>query len=230
MKKQFIAGIVIGGLAFGTAGVFAGQYMATDNPFPIQLNGVNVSLTGYNINDETYFKLRDIADVVGGFTVGFENNTIQLSKDGYSYQTAQTDAEATERPSKVATPSGTPQPFTPSTIAPINDSIEIASESFTTHYYYSGELMNTTNVTSFKVLDVEHLSTGSIKLDFEVIGTSTGYLEQCCFQVVCYDSEGYNVGTKDFHEDVSISETYKLTESMYLPAGTSRIEFKDIVI
>ena len=88
MKKQFIAGLVIGGLAFGTAGVFAGQYMATDNPFPIQLNGVNVSLTGYNINDETYFKLRDIADVVGGFTVGFENNTIQLAKDGYSYQSS----------------------------------------------------------------------------------------------------------------------------------------------
>ena len=113
MKKNFIVGIITGGLAFGTAGVFAGQYMATDNPFPIQLNGTNVSLTGYNINDETYFKLRDIADVVGGFTVGFENNTIQLAKDGYSYQTAQTDAEATERPSKVAPPSGTPRPIEP---------------------------------------------------------------------------------------------------------------------
>ena len=33
-----------------------------------------------------YFKLRDIADVVGGFNVDFKNNTIRLSKDGYVYE------------------------------------------------------------------------------------------------------------------------------------------------
>ena len=32
-----------------------------------------------NINDSTYFKLRDVADAVGGFTVGFTNNTITIS-------------------------------------------------------------------------------------------------------------------------------------------------------
>lgn len=79
MKKNFITGVVIGGLIFGSAGVFAGQYTATDNPFPVQLNGKDVSLTGYNINDQTYFKLRDIADTVGGFDVNFENDTISLS-------------------------------------------------------------------------------------------------------------------------------------------------------
>ena len=79
MKKQFIAGIIVGSILSGAIGVFAGQYMATSNPFPVQLNGTNISLEGYNINDNTYFKLRDIADAVGGFTVGFNNNTIQLS-------------------------------------------------------------------------------------------------------------------------------------------------------
>lgn len=85
MKKQTVLSFLCGALLFGSAGVFAGQYMATDNPFPIQLNGKAVSIEGYNINDETYFKLRDIADAVGGFTVDFQNNTIQLSKDGYTY-------------------------------------------------------------------------------------------------------------------------------------------------
>ena len=80
MKKNFITGIILGSIISGAAGVFAGQYMATSNPFPVQLNGNNISLEGYNINDNTYFKLRDIADYVGGFTVGFNNNTIQLTE------------------------------------------------------------------------------------------------------------------------------------------------------
>lgn len=85
MKKNFIAGVMAGGLLFGTAGVFAGQYVATENPFPVQLNGNNISMEGYNIEGSTYFKLRDIANVIGGFEVGFNNDTIQLAKNGYKY-------------------------------------------------------------------------------------------------------------------------------------------------
>ena len=85
MKKEFIAGIVLGGIFFGAVGAFAGQYVATENPFPIQLNGNNVSIEGYNIDGSTYFKLRDIASTIGGFEVDFANDTILLSKDGYSY-------------------------------------------------------------------------------------------------------------------------------------------------
>lgn len=85
MKKNFISGVVTGALIFGALGVFAGQYVANPNPFPIQLNGENVSMEGYNIDGSTYFKLRDIAAVIGGFDVDFKNNTIQLSKDGYVY-------------------------------------------------------------------------------------------------------------------------------------------------
>ena len=85
MKKNVIISFITGAMLFGTAGVFAGQYIATENPFPVQLNGEKVSLEGYNIEGSTYFKLRDIADVVGGFNVDFNNNTIQLSKDGYVY-------------------------------------------------------------------------------------------------------------------------------------------------
>lgn len=85
MKKQFITGFITGALVCGAAGVGAAVYEAQTNAFPIQLNGENVTMEGYNINGYTYFKLRDIADTLGGFTVDFANDTIQLAKDGYVY-------------------------------------------------------------------------------------------------------------------------------------------------
>lgn len=85
MKKSNIACFVAGAIIFGAVGAFAGQYVATENTFPIQLNGNNVNLKGYNIDGNTYFKLRDISDTIGGFSVDFNNNTIQLSKNGYKY-------------------------------------------------------------------------------------------------------------------------------------------------
>ena len=36
---------------------------------------------GIGAKTSTYFKLRDIADVVGGFEVGFENDTIILTAE-----------------------------------------------------------------------------------------------------------------------------------------------------
>ena len=33
------------------------------------------------IDDNTYFKLRDVADAVGGFNVGFSDNTITIDTD-----------------------------------------------------------------------------------------------------------------------------------------------------
>lgn len=82
--KRYIAGVVTGVL-LSCSVAFAVSYTATDNSFPIQLNGENIEMEGYNINDSTYFKLRDIADKIGGFSVDFQNNTIQLAKGGYVY-------------------------------------------------------------------------------------------------------------------------------------------------
>ena len=85
MKTNFIAGFLSGAVIFGAVGVLAAGLVANPNPFPVQLNGNDVDIEGYNIEGSTYFKLRDIADVVGGFGVDFNNDTIQLSKDGYVY-------------------------------------------------------------------------------------------------------------------------------------------------
>ncbi|MCH5210400.1 MAG: hypothetical protein J1F01_05485 [Oscillospiraceae bacterium] len=79
-KKELIAGILIGAVVTGT-GAFAVQYVATDNPFPVKLDGNNVNIQGYNIEGSTYFKLRDVADAVGGFDVDFKDNTIVLTKN-----------------------------------------------------------------------------------------------------------------------------------------------------
>jgi len=83
--KKIIFGFLTGAILFGTAGVYAGQYIASTNSYPVLLNGDQVDIEGYNINGYTYFKLRDIASLTGGFEVDFKNDTILLSKDGYHY-------------------------------------------------------------------------------------------------------------------------------------------------
>lgn len=85
MKKNFFMGFISGALIFGIGGAFAASVIANPNPFLIQLNGQSVNMQGYNIEGNTYFKLRDIANIIGTFNVGFNDNTIQLSKDGYEY-------------------------------------------------------------------------------------------------------------------------------------------------
>lgn len=62
MKKNFITGFVSGAVAFGVVGAMAANMVTTPNSFPIKLNGQDVSIEGYNVDDYTYFKLRDIAD------------------------------------------------------------------------------------------------------------------------------------------------------------------------
>lgn len=90
MKKRFIAGFACGAVLFGTIGVFAGQYVAVENPFPVWLNGEEVKIEGYNINDNTYFKLRDVADAVGSFDVDFYENTILISTENRLVEYART--------------------------------------------------------------------------------------------------------------------------------------------
>ena len=82
--KKFTLGFIIGGVICSALTGFAVEYAVTANPFPIKVDGVAKSIEGYNINDSTYFKLRDVADAVGGFTVGFVNNTITINTPQYT--------------------------------------------------------------------------------------------------------------------------------------------------
>ncbi len=93
--KKFTLGFIIGGVICSAITGFAIEYSVTVNPFPIKVDGAAKSIEGYNINDSTYFKLRDIADAVGGFTVGFTNNTITISTQSEPSEPTNTDEPIT---------------------------------------------------------------------------------------------------------------------------------------
>lgn len=78
MKKKFMTGFVSGAVIFSVVGASAANMITTPNTYPIELNGKSVNIEGYNIDDSTYFKLRDISDVVGGFDVDFKDDTVVL--------------------------------------------------------------------------------------------------------------------------------------------------------
>ncbi|MGN1097877.1 MAG: hypothetical protein ACI4SS_03155, partial [Clostridia bacterium] len=82
MKRNFIAGFVSGAVAFSVVGAVAANLTASPNTYPVKLDGKEVSIEGYNVDNYTYFKLRDIADTVGGFEVDFKDDAIILSTDG----------------------------------------------------------------------------------------------------------------------------------------------------
>lgn len=92
--KKFICGLIIGIIISSLVGVCAVNSIYK-NPYKILVNGEEKQIQGYNIDDYSYFKLRDIADAVGGFDVYFNNDTIQLSKDGYVYDNANTQTDST---------------------------------------------------------------------------------------------------------------------------------------
>ena len=79
MKKNFITGFISGAVAFTMVGAFAANMVTEPNTYPVQLDGKNVNIEGYNVDDYTYFKLRDISDVIGGFDVDFKDDTIVLT-------------------------------------------------------------------------------------------------------------------------------------------------------
>jgi hypothetical protein len=103
--KQLIIGILIG--AVGTMSITAlAEYIVNPNSFPVTVNGSPVELEGYNINDRTYFQLRDIGDKVG-FGVNFQNDTIHITTVSVPTPTPIPTSTPT------AAPTSTPRPFPP---------------------------------------------------------------------------------------------------------------------
>lgn len=79
IKKNFITGFVSGAVLFSVAGVLSANMVTTPNAYPVKLDGKDIDIEGYNVDDYTYFKLRDISDAVGGFDVDFKDDTILLT-------------------------------------------------------------------------------------------------------------------------------------------------------
>lgn len=78
--KKVILGFIVGCIMATSVSVFAATLTVTTNSYKVTIDDKEAKLEGYNINGNTYFKLRDVADAVGGFTVGFENNIITITK------------------------------------------------------------------------------------------------------------------------------------------------------
>ncbi len=92
MKRNFsgfAAGLLCGALLFGGSAAYAAGVIAT--PFSeldqrVTLDGQEIELTGYNINGNNYFKLRDIGEQVG-FNVSWNGSARTVEIDtttGYS--------------------------------------------------------------------------------------------------------------------------------------------------
>lgn len=114
MKKSFITGFITGGIICAAVTGLAVEYAVTANPYPVKVNGSETAIEGYNINDNTYFKLRDVADAVGGFDVGFSDNTITI------------DTESAPEP--------TDAPTTAVTVIKGNDGKDYTSDGLEIHY------------------------------------------------------------------------------------------------
>ena len=100
--KSITLGILIGVTATLSITALA-DYIVNPNPYPVKVNGQTVQVEGYNINDSTYFKLRDIAEAVGGFKVGFEDNAIIVN----------TPSQPTPAPTPIAKADLSPLPELP---------------------------------------------------------------------------------------------------------------------
>lgn len=129
--KRFVLGFIIGGFICSALTGFAVEYAVTANPYPVKVNGVETSIEGYNINDNTYFKLRDVADAVGGFTVGFADNTITI------------DTPQIEPPELPETPTAAPPAVKP-TLDPnkeyvLEDLIEYTTDDGLSVYNFDGK-------------------------------------------------------------------------------------------
>lgn len=206
MKKR-LQGFIIGIIITGSVGALAAQYTATDNPFPITYNGNRVWLQGYNIDGSTYFKLRDIADVVGGFRVEFENNTITLTGNSNSAVIN----SSIDKSNNTA-----------------NNKIDIKYDtSFKIDKYYSsGRWWRTTNVDSFKITNIEKSVLGELKISYEITGVVTGD-DSLGIYAKCYDKDGYVIDSALIYGKVVDGQKFKIKNSTFIPPETVRLEFAD---
>ena len=80
LKKEFIAGMVTGAIAFGGTGAAAAGLLAQPSMQSIYVNGRPVYCTAYAISGNNYVRLRDIGQAVG-FVVSYDkaSDSVQIS-------------------------------------------------------------------------------------------------------------------------------------------------------
>ena len=83
----FAVGLLCGGVIFGGVGIASGVIATplTESSQKVTLDGQAVSLEGYNINGNNYFKLRDLGKAMDfGVTWNNDSRTVEIdSSTGY---------------------------------------------------------------------------------------------------------------------------------------------------
>ena len=120
MKKNipmFLAGLFCGAALFGGSVAYAAGILATpttDVDQRITLDGQEIELTGYLINGNNYFQLRDLGDKLG-FGVSWDNDTFTAAITAPDL----TEPEPSPSPEPSPEPSPSPDP-SQSGVFPIN--------------------------------------------------------------------------------------------------------------
>jgi len=89
---------------------------------------------------------------------------------------------------------------------------------------YSG--MRVTEIESFEITRAAKAYSGSTSLsvEYKIIGTVKGY-DYLSISVKCYDDEGFLLDTTSVFSSVSDGERFRISDNMYVPLETVRIEF-----
>lgn len=103
--------------------------------------------------------------------------------------------------------------------------IEYIDNPFTvTEYSYDGSISQTTEIDSVNIKAISMSYSGDMSIEMEIVGTVTGY-EYMSLNIKCYDVDGISLGEKSIFASVTDSEKFRINESVYVPAETTRIEF-----
>ena len=124
LKKEFIAGMVTGAIAFGGIGAAAAGLLAQPSMQSIYVDGQPVYCTTYAISGNNYVRLRDIGQAVG-FAVCYDwaTDSVQIS----------TDTQQAVQPTAATVPTVTVAPQ-PMTAAPTQPAVTPASATSSRDY------------------------------------------------------------------------------------------------
>ena len=150
-----------------------------------------------------------IADVVGGFNVGFENNTITLTGQSNPTNTANNNNDKTIN-----------------NTADNKSNIQYDTSFKLDKYYSTGQWWRTTNIESFRITNTELSYSGKLIISYEVVGVVTGD-DICSIDVKCYDKDGFVIDNGLIFESVVDGQKFKIKDTMYISSETVRFEFTD---
>lgn len=89
--------------------------------------------------------------------------------------------------------------------------------------YSSGEVMHTTYIETFNIVDAKIAYNGDIQIKCDITGISDW--EYCSFDIKCYNEKGFITDSVPVTGAVASNEPFKITDDIFIPADTVRIKY-----